>query len=64
MQGVTERHGTNFRTLSSHLEGEIMLYEHGSGNALFPCWNPFSPTLHSTLIDGKYRKRSTHHHTT
>ena len=55
IQGVTKRYGTNFRTHSSHLEGEIMLYEHESGNALFPC----SPTLHSTLIDGKYRKRST-----
>ena len=41
--GVTKRHGTNFRTHSSHLEDEIKLYEHGSGNALFP----FSPTFHS-----------------
>ena len=37
IQSVTKRHGTNFRTHSSHLEDEIMLYEHGSGNALFPC---------------------------
>jgi len=36
-KGVTKRYGTNFRTHSSHLEVEIMLYEHGSGNALFPC---------------------------
>ena len=34
--GVTKRYGTNFRTHSSHLEDEIMLYEHGSGNALIP----------------------------
>ena len=34
--GVTKRYGTNFRTHSSHLEDEIMLYEHGSGNFLFP----------------------------
>ena len=32
--GVTKRYGTNFRTHSSHLEEEIMLYEHGSGNAV------------------------------
>jgi hypothetical protein len=31
---VTKRYGTNFRTNSSHLEDEIMLYEHGSGNAV------------------------------
>ena len=37
IQGVTKRYGTNFRTHSSHLEDEIMSYEHGSGNALFPC---------------------------
>ena len=37
IQGVTKRYGTNFRTHSSHLEDEIMLYEHGSGNALCPC---------------------------
>ena len=36
IQGVTKRYGTNFRTHSSHLEDEIMLYEHGFGNALFP----------------------------
>ena len=37
IQSVTKRYGTNFRTHPSHLEDEIMLYEHGSGNALFPC---------------------------
>ena len=31
--GVTKRYGTNFRTRSSDLEDEIMLYEHGPGNA-------------------------------
>ena len=36
IQGVTKRYGTNFRAHSSHLEDEIMLYEHGSGNASFP----------------------------
>ena len=44
IQGVTKRYATNLRTHYSHLEDEIKLYEHGSGNALFP----FSPTLHST----------------
>ena len=48
IQSVTKRYGTNFRTHSPHLEDKIMLNEHGSGNALFPCQNPFSPTLHST----------------
>ena len=37
IQGVTKKYGTNFRTHSSQLEDEIMLYEHGSGNALFSC---------------------------
>ena len=34
--GCKKRYGTNFRTHSSYLEDKIMLYEHGSGNALFP----------------------------
>ena len=34
---VTKRYGTNFRTHSSHLEDEIMLYEHRSENALLSC---------------------------
>ena len=35
IQDVTKSYGTNFMTHSSHLEDEIMLYEHGSGNELY-----------------------------
>ena len=34
-QDVTKSYGTNFKTHSSHFKDESMLYEHGSGNALF-----------------------------
>ena len=68
--GVTKRYGTKFRMHSSHLEDEIMLYEHGSGNvviqqhfkACLSFQNGFKHT-HARAHTHTHTHRHTHTHT-